>query len=58
MNDTTRVYPRTMREAFKDADYAISIEGYSENTKMKFADYVIIVLSLTICSCTLAYVLL
>ena len=58
MDDTTRRYPRTTQEAFKDADYAISIEGYSENTKMKFADYVVIVLSLTICSCTLAYVLL
>lgn len=58
MNDTTKSYPRTTQEAFKDADYAISIEGYSENTKMKFADYVVIVLSLTICSCTLAYVLL
>ena len=58
MNDTTRVYPRTTQEAFRDADYAISIEGYSENPKMKFADYVVIVLSLTICFCTLAYVLL
>jgi len=58
MNSTTRSYPRTTQEAFKDADYAISIEGYSENSKMKFADYVIIVLSLTISSCILAYVLL
>ena len=36
MNSTTRSYPRTTQEAFKDADYAISIEGYSENPKMTF----------------------
>ena len=58
MNDTTRRYPRTMQEAFKDADYAISIEGYSESRRMTFLDYAVIVLSLTICSCTLAYFLL
>jgi hypothetical protein len=58
MNSTTRSYPRTTQEAFKDADYAISIEGYSENPKMTFLDYIIIVLSLTISSCILAYVLL
>ena len=58
MNDTTRVYPRTMQEAFKDASYATAIEGYSESSKMTFADYAVIVLSLTICACVLAYVLL
>lgn len=26
MTPTTRKYPRTMREAFKDADYACAIE--------------------------------
>jgi len=58
MNDTTRIYPRTMQEAFKDADYAISIEGYSENRRMTFLDYAVIVLSLAVCGCTIAYVLL
>lgn len=58
MNNTTRNYPRTMQEAFKDADYAISIEGYSENSKMTFLDYAVIVLSLGICGCVLAYILL
>ena len=58
MNDTTRNYPRTTREAFKDADYAISIEGYSESRRMTFLDYAVIALSLAVCSCTLAYVLL
>jgi hypothetical protein len=47
-----------MQEAFKDADYAISIEGYSENSKMTFLDYAVIVLSLGICGCVLAYILL
>ena len=58
MNDTTKSYPRTMQEAFKDADYAISIEGYTENPKMTILDYAVIVLSLSICGCVLAYVLL
>lgn len=58
MNDTTRSYPRTMREAFKDADYATAIEGYTEGSKMTFADYAVIAISLTICFCVLAYVLL
>jgi hypothetical protein len=47
-----------MQEAFKDADYAISIEGYTENPKMTILDYAVIVLSLSICGCVLAYVLL
>ncbi len=58
MNNTTRSYPRTMRDAFKDADYANAIEGYSENSRMTFLDYVVIVTSLTVCACVLAYVLL
>lgn len=58
MNHTTRSYPRTTREAFKDADYAISIEGYLENPKMTFLDYAVIALSLAVCGCVLAYVLL
>jgi len=58
MNDTTRRYPRTMQEAFKDADYAISIEGYSESRSMTFLYYAVIVLSLAVCGCTIAYVLL
>ena len=58
MNDTTKSYPRTMQEAFKDADYAISIEGYTENPKMTILDYAVIVLSLSVCGCVLAYVLL
>jgi len=58
MNDTTRSYSRTTQEAFKDADYAISIEGYSESRKMTFLDYAVIVLSLVVCGCTIAYVLL
>ena len=58
MNDTTRCYPRTMQEAFKDADYASSIEGYSCNQSMTFFDIVVIVLSACICFCALAYVLL
>jgi len=58
MNDTTRSYSRTTREAFKDADYAISIEGYSESRRMTFLDYAVIVLSLVVCGCTIAYVLL
>ncbi len=47
-----------MREAFKDADYATAIEGYSGSSRMTFADYAAIVISLTICFCVLAYVLL
>jgi len=58
MDDTTRRYPRTTREAFKDADYAISIEGYSESRRMTFLDYAVIVLSLVVCGCTIAYALL
>ena len=58
MNDTTRSYPRTMQEAFKDADYAISIEGYSESRRMTFLDYAVITLSLAVCGCVLVYVLL
>ena len=58
MDDTTRRYPRTMQEAFKDADYAISIEGYSESRRMTFLDYAVIALSLAVCGCLLAYVLL
>jgi len=58
VNDTTKSYPRTMQEAFKDADYAISIEGYTENPKMTILDYAVIVLSLSVCGCVLAYVLL
>jgi len=57
MNNTTRSYPRTTQEAFKDADYATSIEGYSEHHKMTFIDYVVIILSITVCGCTFAYVL-
>ena len=58
MDDTTRRYPRTMQEAFKDADYAISIEGYSESRRMTFLDYAVIAISLAACGCTIAYVLL
>lgn len=58
MNDTTRSYFRTTQEAFKDADYAISIEGYSESRRMTFLDYAVIALSLAVCGCTIAYVLL
>ena len=58
MNNTTRNYPRTMQEAFKDADYAISIEGYSENPKMTVLDYAVVALSLGVCGCVIAYILL
>ena len=58
MNNTTRCYPRTAQEAFKDADYAISIEGYSEKQPLTFFDVAVIVLSFCICFCVLAYILL
>jgi hypothetical protein len=58
MNDTTRRYPRSMQEAFKDADYAASIEGYSTKQRMTFLDFAVIALSLSVCFCVLAYVLL
>jgi hypothetical protein len=58
MNDTTRCYPRTMQEAFKDADYAISIEGYSENQSLTYLDIAVIALSVCVCFCVLTYVLL
>lgn len=58
MNDTTRSYPRTMREAFKDADYATAIEGYSPRSKLTTLDIAVIVLSLSVCACVLGYVLL
>lgn len=48
MMDTTRRYPRTMRDAFKGLDYACAIERSSSAPSHEWALYIVAVVAVIV----------